>query len=139
MLCPKCGLNNSKVYDTRMRKNKRYRRYKCLSCGHKFTTYEQLEINTKEQEDWVKFFKLRERIFDKIKKVDEGYHKSYEGSVDVRFNFQNIYEAKDIKDIAFVEIELHCYLLVDGRHITFEGKTFREALDKFESWLSDEY
>ena len=36
-------------------------------------------------EDWKRFFKLREKVFNKIKEVDEGYHKSYEGAMDVTF------------------------------------------------------
>ena len=87
--------------------------------------------------EWNRFFNLRKRVFDLIEKVDDGYHKSQEGAIDVRICFDNIFEANDIKDIAFVEIELHCYLLVNGRHISFDGKTFTVALDKFEDWLKN--
>ena len=86
-------------------------------------------------EHWERFFGLRQRVFDLIKKIDDGYHKSYEGAVDVRICFDNIYESEDVHSIRYFGIELHCYLLVNGRHITFEGDNFGQALDKFESWL----
>ncbi len=89
------------------------------------------------QEEWDRFYKLRQRVFDLIGKEDDGCHKSYEGAVDVRIYFENIYEADDVKDVSFVEIELHCYLLVDGRHITWYGYDFTKALDKFEEWVKD--
>lgn len=87
-------------------------------------------------EEWKRFYRLRQRVFDLIRKVDDGYHKSYEGSVDVRICFENIFEAETVKDIGFVEIELHCYLLINGRHISWDGNTFTEALDKFEDWVN---
>ena len=88
-----------------------------------------------DEKDFRRFFKFRKDVFRLIEKVDEGYHKSYEGAVDLKFCYQNIYEAKNVEDIDCVEIELHCYLLVNGRHIAWEGKTLSEALDKAEAWL----
>ena len=87
------------------------------------------------ENEMERFYRLRQRIFDVIREVDEGYHKSYEGAMDVTFSFKNIYEAKDIKDIESVTIELHCYLLVNGRHIRWEGRTLKEALDKVENYI----
>ena len=88
--------------------------------------------------NWERFFKLRKKVFDKIKEVDQGYHKSYEGAVDVKFSFESIYESKNLDDLNFVEIELHCYLLVNGRHKSFCGRTFEEALDAFADWLGED-
>lgn len=85
--------------------------------------------------EWERFFSLRERVFTLIRKADEGYHKPYEGAVDVHLCFNNIYESKGVRDIDIVEIELHCYLLVDERHITWYGRTFEEAMDYFENWI----
>ena len=85
--------------------------------------------------EWDRFYKLRQRVFDLIEKEDDGYHKSYEGAIDIRVCFNSIYEVEDVYDIAYYEIELHCYLLVNGRHITFHGKTFKEALDSFAVWV----
>lgn len=81
-------------------------------------------------EDWKRFYQLRKKVFDKIREIDDGYHKSYEGAMDVTFCFKNIYEADSIEDVDVVKIELHCYLLINGRHESWEGKTFKEALDK---------
>lgn len=89
------------------------------------------------EQEFSRFFKFREKVFDLIRKVDDGYHKSYEGAVDLRLSYENIYEADSIYDIAYVEIELHCYLLVNGRHITFGGYTFDEAMRKAEAWLKN--
>ena len=89
-----------------------------------------------KNEDWDRFFRFRQRVFDKIKEVDEGYHKSYEGAVEVRFYFENIYQANDVRD-ATVEIELHCYLLINGRHITWVANTFEEALTKAEKGFEE--
>ena len=88
-------------------------------------------------EDWERFYGLRQRVFDLIKWADDGYHKSYEGAVDVRIGFDNIYESDSIRDVEYVEIELHCYLLVNGRHITWGAENFTEALDRFEEWIEE--
>lgn len=89
------------------------------------------------REEWERFYGLRQRVFDLIRKEDDGYHKSYEGAIDVRIGFDNIFEANNVRDVSFVEIELHCYLLVNGRHIRWCGRTFKEALDEFEDWLKN--
>ena len=89
------------------------------------------------RDEWQRFFKLRQRVFDAIKRIvddpeDDGSHKSYEGAMDVTFGFANYFEADDIKDIDGVKIELHCYLLINGRHAEWYGDTFADALDKAE-------
>ena len=45
MRCPKCGFRDDKVIDSRQsRDNLSIRRRRvCLQCGHRFTTYEQIE------------------------------------------------------------------------------------------------
>ena len=35
-----------------------------------------------------------------------------------------------------VIIKLHCYLLIDGRHKEWYGRTFEEALDKAEAGIN---
>ena len=47
MLCVRCHSNEDKVIDSRMSKDgcSIRRRRECLDCGHRFTTYEQLENN----------------------------------------------------------------------------------------------
>ena len=43
MRCPKCGHTDSKVIDSRPSENQEAirRRRECISCGHRFTTYER--------------------------------------------------------------------------------------------------
>ena len=45
MRCPKCGCEESKVVDSRPSENNDAirRRRECVSCGHRFTTYERRE------------------------------------------------------------------------------------------------
>lgn len=45
MLCPKCGLLDDRVIDSRMAKegDSIRRRRECLACGARFTTYEEIE------------------------------------------------------------------------------------------------
>lgn len=85
--------------------------------------------------NWARFFTLRKRVFDAIKKIvedpeDDGYHKSYEGAMDVTFCFDNYFGSEDEYSLECVCIKLHCYLLINGRHEEWCGKTFEEALDK---------
>jgi transcriptional repressor NrdR len=45
MRCPKCGFQDDKVIDSRAARGGATirRRRECLKCGHRYTTYEQLE------------------------------------------------------------------------------------------------
>ena len=45
MRCPKCGCQDDKVIDSRASREGATirRRRECLSCGHRFTTYEEVE------------------------------------------------------------------------------------------------
>ena len=49
MKCPLCGRSNDKVIDSRSSKDLKSirRRRECLSCNHRFTTYEYLEQNSR--------------------------------------------------------------------------------------------
>ena len=40
VLCPSCGHDHVSCYDTRHPEGVARRRRKCLSCGHRWTTYE---------------------------------------------------------------------------------------------------
>ena len=44
MKCPKCRMEGLAVVDSRPTEDSIRRRRKCLSCGHRFTTYES-ELN----------------------------------------------------------------------------------------------
>lgn len=45
MKCPKCGTDNDKVLDSRSARSGAAirRRRECLQCGHRFTTYEEID------------------------------------------------------------------------------------------------
>ena len=43
MHCSKCGSLEDKVIDSRLSKDGRAIRRECLGCGHRFTTYEEVE------------------------------------------------------------------------------------------------
>lgn len=86
--------------------------------------------------DLARFYVLRERLFNLIRKEDNGYHKSYEGAIDVIYFYPNIFESTGNPEKAdSVKIELHCYLLCSNRHEEFTGGTFSDCLDKFEAWI----
>lgn len=55
MYCEICGFDNVKIIDSRMSGEYRRRRYKCLNCEYRFTTYEVME-------EEFKFLKTVERI-----------------------------------------------------------------------------
>lgn len=40
MICPQCGSEHSRVFDSRSRSGCRMRRRVCIDCGRRFTTYE---------------------------------------------------------------------------------------------------
>lgn len=75
MRCPKCGANEDKVIDSRPWKDGAVirRRRECLSCQHRFTTYEEIE-----RED-LRVVKRDGRYepFDR-KKMMNGLHKACE-------------------------------------------------------------
>ena len=87
--------------------------------------------------DLARFFTLRQQLFELIRYVDEGYHKSYEGALDLTFSFTNVFESNgNTEPPESVRIDLACYLLpLHGRSETFTGPTFNSALDDFEKWL----
>lgn len=91
--------------------------------------------------NWNKFFTLRKRVFDAIKRIvedpeDDGHHKSYEGAMEVEFSFGDYFTSEDERTLDCVGIKFHCYLLIDGRHEEWWGKTFEEALDKAEAGIN---
>ncbi len=73
MRCPKCGTPEDKVIDSREAKDGASirRRRECLTCGHRFTTYEQVEYEDltvvkrdQKREPWS-----REKLIDSMKKA----------------------------------------------------------------------
>ena len=91
----------------------------------------------KSERDFYRFDRLRDRVFKLIEKAlkdSDGCCKSYEGAIDLTISYPNYFEDEEEPS---VHIELHCYLLVSGRHITFGGETMAKALDRFEAWIKE--
>ena len=66
MICKNCGSSNNKVVDVRVTEyGKRRRRRECVSCGHRFTTY---EIEILELLDLLDMH-LEDQIADKISAI----------------------------------------------------------------------
>lgn len=59
MKCPKCGLRQTSVIDTRSHGTYRTRRRKCNHCGERFTTF---EINGRAFRHMNKLFELAQDI-----------------------------------------------------------------------------
>ena len=93
-----------------------------------------MPITVKELE---RFYDLRTRLFRLIETVDDGYHKSYEGAVDLTISFPDVFESEYNAKLPpeYYTLTVHCYLLINGRHEDFEGDTFTECLDRFEKAL----
>lgn len=77
---------------------------------------------------------LRARLFKMIEKAiaEDPHHKSYEGAISIEL--PNYFEDGSM---GFYDINLDCYVLGWQRHYTVSGKTFAEALDKFEKLLDE--
>lgn len=85
-------------------------------------------------EDSIRLAAFQQRIFrcieDELQR--DGHHKSYEGAVEVSMSLPNIFETE--RGISWA-ITLHCYVLpADGRHHSFSGRTFSEAMALAEAW-----
>jgi len=84
------------------------------------------------------FNSLRKRVFAMIEKelAIGDCCKSYEGAIEVAVEYPNYFEdEKAEKAPCWYCITLHCYVIGCGRHYDFKGKTFTEALNKFESQI----
>jgi transcriptional repressor NrdR len=73
MRCPKCGTPEDKVIDSREAKDGASirRRRECLTCGHRFTTYEQVEYEdlTVVKRDLKREPWSREKLIESMKKA----------------------------------------------------------------------
>jgi transcriptional repressor NrdR len=68
MKCPECGCEESKVIDSRPTENKVRRRRECISCGHRFTTYEIIEdipLMVVKKDNTIEPFD-REKLVDRL-------------------------------------------------------------------------
>ena len=88
--------------------------------------------------EWERFYALRTRLFELIQAVDDGYHKPYEGAMGLLLGFDNVFESSGPADRPVIyTLEVHCYLLINGRHETYSGNTFNECLDDLENDLKE--
>ena len=67
MKCPKCQADDDKVLDSRSARDGAAirRRRECLTCGHRFTTYEEVD------RDEVSSATIAELVMTELHKVDE--------------------------------------------------------------------
>ena len=80
---------------------------------------------------------LRKKLFDLIlheNEISGGYHKSYEGRLDLTLELPNIWEDGNTKP--YWNLHLACYLLCSGRSDDWSGPNITNVLDQFESWLN---
>jgi hypothetical protein len=89
-----------------------------------------------------RFLKIREELFDAIKKdlEKDGHCKSYEGAMEI--GFPNFFDDSAPHENSW-RITLHCYVVGPRRHYEWMGKTLDEAVGKMEKdikkWLSPTY
>lgn len=91
------------------------------------------------EQEWERFYSLRNRLFTLIAVAlhEDPYCKSYEGAIDLDISFPNYFETDSAYGPPeYFGIELHCYILINGRHETYKGKTFSQCLDKLENNIS---
>lgn len=89
------------------------------------------------------FFELRKRLFGAIQQIVEGdcQCKSYEGAFEIGVEYKDFFEDLDGIDRkpSGYWIRLNCYVIGPGRHYTWYGDTFSEALSKckkeVERWI----
>jgi hypothetical protein len=86
-----------------------------------------------------RFIDDRRRLFKMIRKAlgEDPYCKSYEGCLEVHFEYPDYFDDEEgaLTQPTYCCITLHCYVLGSGRHHEFVGKSFKDALKKFESAL----
>jgi len=73
MRCPKCGCQDDKVIDSRASREGSAirRRRECISCGHRYTTYEQIErarLMVKKRDGRCEEL-AREKLLDGVQKA----------------------------------------------------------------------
>ena len=86
-----------------------------------------------------RFNSLRKRVFAMIEKelAIDCECKSYEGAIEVIAEYPNYFDDRNAEQKShWYCIVLHCYVLGNCRHHEFKGKTFTEALNKFEKQIA---
>lgn len=98
MRCPSCGNIDDKVIESRSMVNGESirRRRECLSCGHRFTSYERID----EKPFMVVKRDGRRQPFDRIK-LDKGIERALEKRPVSTFMVEQI--ANDVEDLAITK------------------------------------
>lgn len=88
-------------------------------------------------EAMARVFRAQQRIYRCIEDClkEDGHHKSYEGAMEVSLVLPNMFEQE--RGLVW-SITLHCYLLCDGRHETWSGKSLEECCAQMEAWADRE-
>lgn len=88
--------------------------------------------------EYPRFIELRKRIFKLIEEIlrEDPCCKSYEGIMEIGFRYGDYFEEYS-EEPETVIITLHCYLLGNGRHHTYQGKNLGDALDKLEQDIEE--
>jgi hypothetical protein len=83
-------------------------------------------------DDMLRVTRAQQRIFRCIEDElrQDGHHKSYEGAIEISLSLPNYFEQSTSPQWT---ISLHCYLLLDGRHQSWSGRTLPEAIAKMEA------
>ena len=125
MRCPKCGGQDDKVVDSRASREGATirRRRECIACGHRFTTYEEVERGglmilkrDGRREDFSKDKLLSgvrkacqkrpispKVIEDLVEKIVEAVNNKYEDEVPAEFIGKQVMDGlRDIDDVAYV-------------------------------------
>lgn len=87
-----------------------------------------------------RFEECRRRLWALLAKVDfSNGCKSYEGLIEIVQTYPSYFHSPDkLPEPESVIIRLHCYVLGDFRHYVFMGKTYGQAIDDFERWLTEQ-
>lgn len=98
------------------------------------------DIDSQPKEDGFSLFdECRNRLWKILGAKDMEYCKSYEGAIELTYEYDNYFESEEPPENAStVRITLHCYVLGSGRHHEFCGHTLKEAAERFSEWLDDE-
>lgn len=87
-----------------------------------------------QMDSMIRIATAQQRIFRCIEDElrEDGHHKSYEGSMEVTLSLPNFFEPGAPK----WTISLHCYLLIDGRHEHWTGRSLDEAVAQMEAAIA---
>lgn len=115
MRCPKCGCQDDKVIDSRASREGATirRRRECISCGHRFTTYEEIEhegLMVVKRDGRREEFS-REKLLSGIKKA---FQKRPVGQKTIEDLVDRVVDEMTIKQEREIPVESIGKLVMDG-------------------------